>query len=241
MAEAGTGDLPLAMPRQPDEVTCGPTCLYALLRYYGERVTLPEVIAATPQLVGGGTLAVLLGVQALCRGYRCRLYTYNLQLFDPTWFIRGDDLAANLREQMRWKPREHQLVEATHGYLDFLTAGGEVLDNELTSGLITRHLRAGRPVLTGLSSTYLYRASRIFGPDGIDDDIRGRPEGHFVVIDGYDTRHGTFTISDPYRGRDGRGGEDRYAVPRARLLAAILLGITTYDANLLVIEPGRQP
>src|SRR5207244_2038397 len=69
---------------QPDDTTCGPTCLHALYRYYDDELSLDTVIDQVQSLEGGGTLAVLLACHALRRGYDATLYTYNLQLFDPT-------------------------------------------------------------------------------------------------------------------------------------------------------------
>ena len=89
--------LQLTMQAQPDDTTCGPTCLHAVYEYWGEQVSLTAVIDSVPKLETGGTLGVLLGIDALQRGYQVTLYTYNLQVFDPTWFSTpGVDLAAKL-------------------------------------------------------------------------------------------------------------------------------------------------
>ena len=50
-----------------------------------------------------------------------------------------------------------------------------------------------------MSSTYLYRTAREFGPDDYADDIRGLPAGHFVIIAGYDHRRRTVLVMDPYQ------------------------------------------
>ena len=228
--------LPVLIARQPDGVTCGPTCLQALYAFYGQQVHLDELIPGIRQVVTGGTLAVHLATHALGRNYRATMYNWNLQVFDPSWFSRGVDIAAKLREQVRWKGDQHALVEATRGYLDFLEAGGELRDEECSGDLIRHHLAQGHPLVAGLSATWLYRAMRQYGPEGIDDDIRGRPEGHFVIIDGWDPASASFHISDPYIDHPMADGQ-RYRVSEPRLLAAILLGITTYDANLLLIRP----
>jgi hypothetical protein len=41
-------DLPVAIQRQPDYTTCGPTSLHAVYSYFGDSVTLPEVILRSP-------------------------------------------------------------------------------------------------------------------------------------------------------------------------------------------------
>ena len=57
---------------QPDEVTCGPTCLHGIYRYFGDELSLAEVIEGVDMLTsgGGGTLDVFLANHALERGYR---------------------------------------------------------------------------------------------------------------------------------------------------------------------------
>ena len=64
-------ELPLAIDRQPDYTTCGPTSLHAVYRFLGDDISLSQVIAQTPKNPGGGTLNVHLAVHALRRGYKC--------------------------------------------------------------------------------------------------------------------------------------------------------------------------
>ena len=227
--------LPVEILAQPDEVSCGPTCLHSIYRYWGEQEELGDVIARTQRLEQGGTLAVFLACDALKKGYQATIYTYNLLVFDPTWFTRPQqDIAARLQAQLKEKPNL-PLQAATTGYLEFLSLGGQLRVKDLSRYLIRGLLRRRLPILTGLSSTYLYRTAREFGPDDTPDDIRGLPAGHFVVIAGYDRDHRTFLVADPY-------GTNPYS-PKAywmnvdRVVAAILLGIVTHDANLLVIRP----
>lgn len=47
--------------RQPDDTTCGPTCLHAVYKYYGREIPLPELLEQVRTLEGGGTLGVHLG------------------------------------------------------------------------------------------------------------------------------------------------------------------------------------
>src|SRR6185503_12077590 len=71
---------------QPDDASCGPTCLHAVYRHYGDSVPLQSLTEEVTSLPTGGTLAVLLACHALERGYSAIIYSYNLQVFDPTWF-----------------------------------------------------------------------------------------------------------------------------------------------------------
>jgi hypothetical protein len=226
---------------QPDEITCGPTCLHALYGYYGDDLPLDQVIAGVPMLEGGGTLAVLLACHALRRGYRALIYTYKLQLFDPTWLTAGGpDLREKLRRQMEFK-HDPRLQAASRAYLEFLDLGGELRFEDLTTALIRKYLNRSVPLITGLSATYLYRTPREFGPQADYDDIRGEPSGHFVVLCGYDREARTVRIADPLL-PNPLAPAQVYETSIDRVLCAILLGVLTYDANLLIIQPrpGRK-
>jgi hypothetical protein len=228
----------LQIARQPDDTTCGPTCLHAIYRYHGDSISLPRVIREVRHLRTGGTLAVFLANHALARGYRARIYTYNLQAWDPSWF-RDESVpfSRRLRSQLRAKGGEH-LGALTRGFLEFFRLGGEVSMAELTPGLISRFLRAGTPILAGLSATYLYQSPREVGEDNRPDDIRGRPSGHFVLLCGYNRRTRRVLVADPLL--PNPFDSHVYRVGIYRLVGAILLGILTFDANVLVIEPGER-
>lgn len=233
--------LPFDIAPQPDETTCGPTCLHAVYRYWGDAIPLEQVVAEVPTLAEGGTLAVLLACHALARGYRATIYTYKLQVFDPTWF--GPDappLAERLRAQSRHK-RGARLGAATGAYLEFLERGGELRLEDLSAALLRRYLKKDVPVIAGLSATWLYRSAREFGPRSDYDDVRGEPAGHFVVLHGYDAEERTVAVADPLASNPWTGRR-LYASGMDRLVCAILLGVLTDDANLLVVTPaGKEP
>ncbi|NTV10549.1 MAG: hypothetical protein HGA47_07215 [Zoogloea sp.] len=230
--------LPLEMLPQPDETTCGPTCLHAIYRYWGEQERLDAVIARAGRLQRGGTIAVFLACDALRKGYQATIYTYNLTVFDPTWFTRRMDLPERL-----WRQHEENddpvLLELTEGYLEFLRLGGNLRLTDLSRYLIRGLLRRRLPIITGLSSTYLYRSAREFGPDDLPDDIRGRPAGHFVVLAGFDREARTVLVVDPYKPHP-YGPSREYWIKIDRAVGAVLLGIVTHDANLLVIHPRKR-
>lgn len=230
--------LPIKMLAQPDETTCGPTCLAAVYRYWGEKDTLAQVISRTRKLAHGGTFAVFLAVDALRKGFNATIYTYNLMVFDPTWFDEGTDIAERLRAQREAKD-DARIALATDGYLEFLERGGRLELVDLTRPLIRRLLQRGHPIITGLSSTYLYRTAREFGPHDTADDVRGYPAGHFVVISGYNREDRTLLVADPY-GPHPFGAEREYWISIDRVIGAVLLGIVTHDANLLLIQPPRE-
>lgn len=224
---------------QPDDTTCGPTCLHAVYRYYGLHIDLAELVEQTHTLQSGGTLAAFLGCHALERGFRATLYTYDLKLFDPSWFdAPGVAMVDKLREQLAHK-HDPKLREATDGYIDFMEKGGRLRLEDLTTGLIRRYLKRGIPILAGLSATYLYRTPREYGDDDHFDDIRGHPSGHFVVMHGYDASSREVRIADPTRPGEILD-QQVYQVSIYRAICAVMLGVLTHDANLLMIEPRRQ-
>jgi hypothetical protein len=233
--------LRLDMMAQPDETTCGPTCLQAVYGYYRDAVELATLINEVPVLEGGGTLAVHLACHALTRGYQASIFTYNLQVFDPTWFAPGAlDLAANLRAQVAAKPHKRRLQVASAAYLDYLRLGGKMYFEDLTTSLIRRHLERGVPILAGLSATYLYRSAREKGSRMDYDSVHGEPAGHFVVLCGYDRNTRTVLVADPQH-PNPMAATNQYPVNIDRLVCSILLGNLTYDDNLLLLTPAPKP
>ncbi len=231
--------LGFVVEQQPDDVSCGPACLHGIYRYYGDSIPLETVAAELRMLDQGGTLDVFLANHALQRGYKATLFTYNLEIFDPTWFeLSNEEIRARLAAQAKVKPWQ-RLQAATRGYDDFLRLGGRLKLRDLDPSLLRKFLKRGIPVITGLSATYLYRAIRDVPDTNVDDDVRGEPVGHFVVLTGYrkDTRE--ILIADPLKSNP-LVGTRYYAVKTHRLIGAILLGAVTYDANLLIIEPKRS-
>jgi hypothetical protein len=230
--------LPVDTLPQPDESTCGPTCLQAVYRYWGDDQPLETVIARTRRLELGGTFAVFLACDALNQGYRATIYTYNITVFDPTWFAQPTDIAERLRRQREVK-LDYRLQHATEGYLEFLSLGGRLRFVDLSARLIHALLRRRFPIITGLSATYLYRNPREYGTDDVADDIHGLPVGHFVIIAGYDAARGAVLVVDPYQ-TTPYGPLLEYWISVERVVGAVLLGIVTHDANLLILRPPAR-
>ncbi len=224
---------------QPDEVTCGPTCLHALYQYYNDPLSLKEVIQQVKQLKSGGTLAVMLGNHALKRGYKATIYSYNLNMFDPSWSnLSTAKIIMNLKKQMAYKFKQRKLQIASKAYIKFLEAGGKLMWGELDEHLIKSYLNKSIPVLTGLSATYLYGTPREIGATNKYDSIKGVPVGHFVIINGYDDDNNCVYLADPMNPNPLKS--QYYNVTFDRLINSIMLGIVTYDANLLIIEKKNK-
>jgi hypothetical protein len=232
----------IRMMPQPDDVTCGPTCLQAVYRHLNRRMDLDQLIAEVRGLPDGGTLAVYLGNHALKLGLKARVYSYHLKIFDPSW--RGAEpaeLADKLEAQLGFKQGK-KFEAASRAYIRFLELGGEIAFDDLTPELLDIPFEAGLPVLTGLSATYLYDSRREYTVRHnrtIYDDLRGEPAGHFVVLCGREGHK--VRVADPFIGNPLAADSHYYDVGVDRIIRAILLGVMTYDANLLVLSDGDLP
>lgn len=232
--------IPLEMLPQPTESTCGPTCLHAIYLHFGRPCRLEDLIEEIPEHEEGGTISVNLAIHALRRGMRATTISYNLGIFDPTWWnLDRDELIGKLQKRIAHLPSEREkLIQAHRAYIEFLRLGGEIKFNDLTPTLLMRLLRKGAPILTGLSATYLYRSVREL-PDATEDDVAGFPVGHFVVVNGFDDDTQEVIVTDPYHDNPFNP-KGIYRVDAHRFINAVMLGIVTYDANLLTISPKPQ-
>ena len=228
--------------KQPDNTTCGPTCLHAVYRYYNDSISLQEVIAEVSRMEEGGTLAVYLACHALRRGYKTTIFPYNLQIFDPTWSaIPPKEIAARLSRQLSYKKDIPGFEPVTNAYLEYLELGGQLKFEVMTASLIRRYLKKSIPILTGLSATYLYDEAREYdtGSDPTFDDVRGESTGHFVVLTGYNRVSRSVSVADPLK-KNPIASSRYYSVNIYRLVCAIILGILSYDGNLLIIQTKKK-
>ena len=223
---------------QPTETTCGPTCLHAVCHHWGDDFPLETIIGSIEENEDGGTFSVVLANLALRRGYEATIYSYNTRVFDPTW---NDLHAASLQDKLAQRLKvvsSRRAKTNLSAYIEFLDLGGNVRFDELSTPLLARLLANRSPIIAGLSATHLYRSSRV-RRNGKDDDVGGDPEGHFVVLFDYDKTRDEVLVADPYR-RNPLSESRQYAIDTQRLINAVMLGILTYDANLLIIEPTRS-
>jgi len=221
---------------QADDSACGPACLQAVYRRYGDMIPLEVIAEDIPRTEDGGTLSVSLGIHALQRGYRALMFTFNLQVFDPTWFaLRPREIVEKLEVAER-QSTSSKKRDAIRNYRFFMELGGRIKMQDLSVSLLRHYLKKELPILTGLNSTYLYQGPREIPHTFENDDLRGEPMGHFVILTGYDTDQKHAWLADPSRDQDVRE-EKVYPVQMDRLVTSILLGSPAYDGNLLIIQP----
>jgi hypothetical protein len=239
--------LPFEISSQPDDETCGPTSLHAIYKYYGLDISLETVIAEVERSLSGGTLASLLGLHALQKNFKVKIYVNNLRLYDPSWFWFDQDpdcnafLIEKLRAQQPYQ-EDPSLIQSSKAAERFLEAGGKIAFKTINARLLKKYFDKNIPIVTGLSATYLYRSPRErFTETGqsIFDDIRGLPCGHFVILCGYNAAKRLVVVADPHR-ENPISRDNYYKVSATRLINAIMLGVFTQDANLLIIEPKEN-
>ncbi|KTD32514.1 Peptidase C39 family protein [Legionella moravica] len=235
----------LIIQTQPDDESCGPTCLHAVYQYYGLEYDLKEIIQTIDRSISGGTLSAMLGKHALLQGFNANIYIYNLNIFDPSWFHNGSVdnkfLIDKLDAQMNYK-NDPYITHASEAFIEYLKLGGKVSAHPLDVTLLKKYFTRKIPIITGLSATNLYWSAReYFTPEGksVYDDVRGSPCGHFVVLCGYDTQKRHVVIADPHA-ENPLFHNNYYKVSINRLINSIMLGVITYDGNLLIIEPKNQ-
>jgi hypothetical protein len=223
--------------KQPDDESCGITCLQAVYNHYGVETTLEQLKGQIEHWQTGGTVSVNLARNALSKGFAAEIYTYNVKIFDPTWkALAPKELEKKLKQRQR-KIRSKKQKKVIGFYLDFIRKGGVLRFDDLDEALFDRlHEKKDkhRPIICGLSATYLYQTMRETA-DNQEDDIVGQPVGHFVVVSGWDPLKRIVTISDPLR-KNPISETGIYKLPFTRFSNAVMLGILTYDENLLVIS-----
>lgn len=223
----------VTVSKQPDDESCGITCLQAIYNHYGLATTLEELKSRIEHWRTGGTVSVNLARNALAMGFAAEIHTYNVKIFDPTWKgLDARELERKLKQRQR-KIRSKRQKKVIGFYLDFLRKGGKLSFDDLDEALFDRLFARPAPLICGLSATYLYQTSRETA-DNREDDIVGQPVGHFVVVSAWDSARRIVTISDPLR-KNPISETGIYRLPFTRFSNAVMLGILTYDENLLAI------
>lgn len=223
---------------QPTDTTCGPTCLHGIYRYLGDQEGHQDLIEDIHYTEGGGTLGVHLGIDALQKGFEVEIFTHNLNVFDPSWFkLSQNDLIDKLLAQSAAKSgvkSDAKTVEASQFYAEFLKSGGKIKFSELNPMFLYKVLEENGPVICGLSATYLYMSKREIDETCEYDDINGYPQGHFVVISGMLKDLSKIEVTDPLEQNPLSAGQ-KYLVDTRHFINSILIGVITYDANILTI------
>ncbi len=227
--------LNVTVSKQPDDESCGITCLQAIYRYYGNEIPLETLKSEVEHWQTGGTVSVNLGRHALNSGFNAEIYPYNIKLFDPTWKKLNSKELQNKLNLSRKRTRSKKQKKVIGFYLDFLRKGGILKFDDLDEDLFDKLFSKKKPIIVGLSATYLYQSMRET-PDNEENDIIGGPVGHFAVVSAWDRAKRLVAIHDPMR-KNPFSETGTYMLPFTKFTNAVMLGVLTYDENLLVISP----
>lgn len=233
------------IPKQADDVSCGPTALYAVYRHYGIDVTLEQVNKDVERMPNQGTIDAYLGIDALKRGMYATIVSSNISVLDPTWnHLGGDDLVVKLEAFRDAMNKSGRYTEATvaDAYARFVRMGGvlrvatsipslSACIVRIPNGFMTGKFDENLPAICGISYTALFNAVREDDDTNEETDL-GRPVGHFVVV----TRKPNwdfYDVADPWDGPRGQ----HYSLSNDELDRAILLGTLTNDGGILIVKP----
>jgi hypothetical protein len=151
--------LQLDILAQPDNVTCGPTCLHAVYRFYGDQLPLDQVIQRDSAASRRWDIGCFAGVPRFAP--RLRRDHFDVQSADlrPDLVSAPISLAWRIVCELRWPSSgSSKLACGERGLSGIATdLGGRIQMEDFTSRLIRRYLKREIPILTGLSATYLYR------------------------------------------------------------------------------------
>lgn len=228
----------LKVPRfKQKPFTCGPSALQQILAYYGVKKSLNEILKNF-KMYEYGTWDFDLLSYVLRLGFKAEITTYNLDIFDPTWFkLSRKKLIKKLKSRLKYAKPFHK--QGIRSCIRFLELGGRIRFKIITEKIIKDYLRKKIPVIACFCFTALWKCKRAYskktkkGYKSISNDIRGVPEGHFIVISGY--AKDKFFVTDPsYNIPVSKTG--KYSVPIKDLIAYILM--KDYG-NICVIKPKK--
>lgn len=225
---------------QPNETSCGPSCLYSIYKMLGAKVSFVKLLSKIQQFQeGGGTLSVVLGIDAIERGYEVDLHAMNINIFDPSWFqLSKNEIKQKLMQRLLLRKNKKKEKFVIRKYIEFIELGGNLIFGDVTSKLLIKHFNNKHILLVGLSATWLYQSKRENSETNVADDITGDPVGHFVLAYQYDKKNRTVFVGDPYPLNPSKN--PFYHVPIERFITSLHLGIYTYDANILIVKQRKK-
>lgn len=203
-----------------------------ILSYYGIHKTIMDIKKEVPvyidsQGINRGTSLGHIAAHFQKLGLSTILHTSDVILFDPSWKkIDSTNLITKLKARLPhlvhgWYDKT-TLTLIVDGYIQYLNNGGQIIFPIIDIPYILKYLKQG-PIYMTVSYNVLNQCSKYdFTKIDTQDDLKGLPSTHAIVISGYS--NGTFDIVDP----DINYGGYR-KIPESRLLAAFYLAETDMD------------
>jgi peptidase C39-like protein len=228
-------DLPIRSEIQPDDTSCGISCLKMLLAFHGISLSFDEMREIIPPLPDIGLYDSHVGKAALDLGFSVTIYSYNYTIFHPLWnHLTRKDLIRHLSTKNKSSMTPLQEF-ATKSYIEFMEAGGEVLFYPLSKELLLAFFEKGLPVMVALDMCFLYDSMVYY------ENTTEPRATHFVVLHGYNPENNTFRISDPWHSIPLPNNMGQFSLDADRVINAIFLGQNRNDAAVVVIQKNNQP
>jgi len=197
---------------QPTNTTCGYAALAMLLSFYGQEVSVDDLLASVQQPTDKngdptGSITTELISWCLKQGFRSKLYSFDCELLDLSWQKLN-------QSEMRSKIELHATTRDVLGlgneyaqryllgYANMMKAGGELtIAPHVTTKLINELLEQA-PVYANVCSDVmdnLGRTKTVGLREFKEDDINGRLHTHSIVVYGTNDA-GDYLVADPWRG-----------------------------------------
>jgi len=196
----------------------------------GKHITLQDILKDFQHPTKGKpTFVAQLGMHLLENKIQNRLVVSISTLVSPAWKNASkEELIENMGKWLSAHPDDlwHEDVEHT---LSYLQKGGELIQESYSKETIKEMIDRKSLVLIGVDEDWLWgHRFKLIGDKRVVDDIEGKREGHFVLVDGYNNEY--FHVLDPFpTNLEDRHGQ--YNIPMNQLVNASL----TWDGQLLEI------
>lgn len=213
-----------------DSYTCGPCCLAMVYAMKGKDIKLQDILKDFHQPKRGKPTYTAQLVSHLHKnGIKTKLITSTSKVLSYAWAdLPREKLIENIKEWLTFHKKTLWCKEVKN-ILSYLEEGGELEQKSYTSQTIKDILDRHSLVILCIDEDWAW-GHRLAMVDGkrIVDDIKGKLEGHFVLVTGY--KDNMFHVLDPFPTNiENRHGE--YDIDVDQLTNASL----TWDPEIIEI------
>lgn len=206
--------------QQPDDSNCGPSTLEMVYRFKGIDRDVPQILKDFhfgPK--GELTYPPQLARDLQRNGVKTNLLISSPSVVSPAWSEwNNDQLIDALKDWVTLNPEHEKHVLGLHT-LFYLQEGGSIDIHSYAADDWKQMLDRKSLLIVGVDEVWLW-GHRFKEFESEIDDMKGKSDGHFVLVTGYTDNR--FSVLDPYpTGLKNRNGQ--YEVEQSQLINASLL------------------
>ena len=217
---------------QETSFSCIPACLQQVFGCYEKQISQKEILKSLKKPKRGMSIPKA-GTFVKRYGFNSLIITNNIHIFDPTWFkLNNIELINNLKKRRRFVDKYNQSL--IDDYLEYLKANGQLKFDTISLDLFIKYLSINIPIIVELASTFLYRKSKAIKTDKFNDSIKGKIEGHGVVIAGFNKNK--LKVVDPNYKNNPFNERGIYWIRAEDLIASIFI---LEGKSLLLIQNNK--